>query len=83
MSNMRTLERVTLTKVVTCEGEGTKQSVCREVTWYYDDHGELLWKRDPCPEQEKGPLAASTAAETKARGLAYLGMCQAQEVETT
>lgn len=49
---MRSCQRVELTKVVTLEGAGVPGDPAREVTWYFDDAGELLWKHD-CIEQDR------------------------------
>jgi hypothetical protein len=47
--NFRGFERVTFSKVTTKEGVGTEEDMHREVTRYFDDRGELVFKLDPQP----------------------------------
>lgn len=38
------------TRVVVLEGDGTNPKIYREVTYWYDEKGELILRSDPCPE---------------------------------
>lgn len=45
---IRSVERVTVTRIVTVEGLGASEnSVVREVTTYFDDDGNLIGRLDP------------------------------------
>lgn len=45
---IRSVERVTVTRIVTREGLGADKSCpVREVTTYYDDEGNLIGRYDP------------------------------------
>ena len=46
LTNLRRAEVIHVIHVVTCEGEGMKESPYREVSWYYSLKGKLLAKRD-------------------------------------
>jgi hypothetical protein len=61
VSNLYSVERVTLTRVTTREGEGTLASPARMVIWYYSDDGERLWRHDAWEENEA--VAAKKMAE--------------------
>jgi hypothetical protein len=49
---VRSCERVTLTRVVVAEGMGVDGNPVREVTYWYDDDGWLIARRDGWEEAQ-------------------------------
>jgi hypothetical protein len=43
---IRSCERVTLTRIVVVEGRGVPDDPMREVTYFYDDDGHCVVRRD-------------------------------------
>jgi hypothetical protein len=53
---VRSCERVTLTRVVVAEGMGVDGNPVREVTYWYDDDGWLIARRDGWEELLPAPV---------------------------
>lgn len=53
---IRSVERVTLTRIVVTRGAGTEASVFREVACLFDDEGQCVSEVDPCAEPSASRL---------------------------
>lgn len=52
MNRLRSVRTVQLLEVVVLEGDGTRESVAREVTSYFTSEGELVGRQDPGARHE-------------------------------
>jgi hypothetical protein len=52
---VRSCERVTLTRVVVLTGRGESRSPMREVVYFYADDGSLVAQQDPWRAQQADP----------------------------
>lgn len=57
---LRRYERVTVNRIVVCEGEGVHPDPVREVVYWMLDNGELLYKDDKWAATESLPPARPT-----------------------